>query len=829
MLYQAVEQSPATIVITDTEGRIVYANPAFEQTSGYTREEAFGQNPRILKSGKTPSSEYSEMYRNLCAGGQWKTLFHNRRKDGSLYWESAHLSAVKNEAGHVTHFLAIKEDITRQRKQEIYLQALQKRTEALLNLPGIQENHDEKAFLKQALALIKEQTGSGIVFLHEVRSEGRFLQRIACLGCPKAGECPMLRGEAVSAEAAGPWARCILEGKPVFSKPGELNWKCSSSMVAVRNYVSTPVIEQGRAVMVAVAANRSGGYGKLELETLQTFAENIWTLLQRDRAQRELVRSNERLRQSMQEARRLAKAAQAANETQSTFLANMSHEIRTPMNGILGMTHLLKQTPLSDEQREYVQIAHNSGQLLLALLNDVLDLSKIEAGKFSLAPALFPLQELVTEICQPILHQCRQKGLHFQINQAEAFPDAVLGDRLRIRQIFDNLLNNAVKFTEVGSIHLHLRLDRDTSTSSRALLSVAVEDTGPGILPERQNQLFGKFQQIDNSMRRKHGGSGLGLYICKQLLDMMGGNIWYENLSEGGSRFSFSLPLELAVTPHVGSYETAEPAPWAGQLSAHFVNRSGHVLVVEDNTVNQQVALAILHKLGIQTELAENGVQALDLLRRNHYSLVLTDVQMPEMDGVELFNRIRSPESGVKNPAVPVIAMTAHALHGDAEAYRAMGMNDLMTKPIDPEIFARVISRHLPEPPQNPLHANIARESLPAATTNKVLNYEELHSRVMGDKSLAETLLNQFLEDFPQQLHHLMQALDEEDQERAYRMSHTIKGASANLSAEEIRRISGNVQHALHAGHPAEARRAAAELPEAFNRLKQVCQNHIPS
>ncbi len=385
------------------------------------------------------------------------------------------------------------------------------------------------------------------------------------------------------------------------------------------------------------------------------------------------------IEQKLIEVEKLKAKAEAASEAKSQFLANMSHEIRTPMNGILGMTELAMQADSVDEQLECLTTIRSSGDALLSILNDLLDLSKIEAGKFEIQDAPFSLRELVTESGKVFAFRIKEKGLHFQSVVADTLPDMLIGDGWRLRQILLNLLGNAVKFTEQGSISMSADTKRD---GDQTFLRLAVRDSGIGIPAEKQAQIFEAFRQADLSISRKYGGTGLGLSICLKLVSLMGGKIELESEAGKGSTFSVLLPLRVSEvqTTHIPAATNGARADLA----------SLNILLAEDNPVNQKVAARLLEKQGHRVTVGANGIIAVDQFKNGVFDLVLMDVQMPEMDGLEATREIRRFEASRKT-RTPIIAMTAQTMNGDRDNCFAAGMDGFISKPIRlPELWAAI-------------------------------------------------------------------------------------------------------------------------------------------
>lgn len=480
--------------------------------------------------------------------------------------------------------------------------------------------------------------------------------------------------------------------------------------------------------------------------------------------------------------------AESASLAKSVFLANMSHEIRTPMNGILGTLDLMLQNPLPPDQQERAKIIQKSADSLMSIINDILDISKIEAGKLQLDTQVFKLADLLADFAETIQPNINAKNLSFQYELEPLEGQSYLGDVGRIRQILNNLVGNAIKFTEKGFVFVDVQMIRENA--QEALLKFNVKDTGIGIAEDVQKNLFNRFTQGDDSTTRKYGGTGLGLSICQQLAELMGGEVGVNSKRNQGSHFWFTVNLEKPAHQSVDASADRIVNKVTGQYE-------GIVLVVDDNETNQFVAKGVLQALGLKVTLANDGAEAIKAWENRRFDLIIMDCQMPIMDGFEATAKIRQLEIERSEPPIPIIAMTASAMQGDREKCLAAGMNDYITKPIETAVVERVIAPwlHKLDSKQSP-NISATHGSVAAAEEIPLFDFAALQNRLSGDQALIHEIIHKFTNSMGQHIKRLGKEVSQMDLKAISATAHALVGSAATVGCDQLSQMALAMEHA---------------------------------
>lgn len=757
---QAVEQSGNSMVITDRDGRIIYVNPYFCTVTGYSSEEVLGENPRLLKSGVQDDAVYSELWQTISSGRTWKGTLCNRKKSGELFWEEATISPIFNEENEITHYIAIKEDITERR-------TISRRLE---------EESDKLQF-------VVEYAGFGIAIIIDRRFAWVNQSGLEMFGFESADEVlgkstEMIYPDPEAYRQVGQWFLDPANRNRIFKKELRLRKKDGSIFWVSLNGKALDTSDPGRGV--------------------------IWIvddITRRKKYEQELVRAQ--------------KEAEEASEMKSRLLANISHDIRTPLHGIMGTFDLLQDMKLNPEQAGLVASGRQAANFLLNLLNNLLDLSKIEAGQLVLDEFPFAIRELVREVGEMLSSQFRRKGVRFRCSIADDVPGALIADALRIKQIFLNLTGNSIKFTTRGEVTISVAVDQ--RQGNRVRLLCTVRDTGEGIPRGRQDRLFEAFTQADLSRRRRSAGTGLGLSICRELCTLMGGRIWFESEPGVGTTFFFTITCGVASEQQ-------------DRLSRGIDARTGWdgpglaVLIVDDNKANQDILRLILEQDGHRIQVADNGLAALGQMAGTRFDLVFMDMQMPEMDGLTATRIIRcceeetlSPPAGlaekygdlmsrlhraIRGKRIPIVALTANAMQDDRERCRQAGMDAYLAKPFQRGQLLHILADFFGSESRGPGVDDDRRdrpEQQPAVPTMASVR-RFLRTRYPFTEEQVTTLIATTCRGIEQDLARLAAAAEAAEISRIGEIAHKVKGSFFNLGLEHMAAGVGGMEQAAKQG-----------------------------
>ena len=755
-LSRAMEQSPAAVIVTDVDANILYVNPRFTLITGYTPEEVLGRNPRLLQSGQTATSVFGDMWFTLRQKRPWSGQFVNRRKNGQVYWEEAHVSPVLDETGAVYQYVGFLMDVSDRRAAE----------ERLNHQMYLLEAAQQAARIGYYETDVAQGTWYSSPMLNEIYGIDKFFVRTV-------DSWTQLIHPDDRQRVSDYFSRILREGTPFHLQYRVIRYR--DGQICWVDVWGRLELENGRPVRVigTVMDVTERKLAELELEAYRKSLEA--QIADRTRA---LNESNQRLAAAVE-------VAEAASMAKSDFLANMSHEIRTPMNAIIGMTGLLEQETLDPGQREKLKRIIAAGDHLLAIIEDILDLSRIEASKMQLYLSVFRPRDLVAQCINLLMDTIEEKGLKVVCEVDPDVPEAVQGDLARLKQILINFGANATKFTDKGMIRFSVAtLQQDASS---CLLRFQVEDTGIGIDRDVIDRIFLTFEQADSSTTRRYGGTGLGLAICKRLARLMGGDIGAESTLGVGSKFWFTARLEI-VEDHSFPAEPLPPASF--NESAAIDLKGARILLVEDNSANQDITHDLLENAGFHVDMAGNGQEAIQLAQSRSYDLILMDSQMPVMDGLEATRAIRSlPDYA----ATPIIALTANAYEQNRRNCLEAGMNDFIAKPVKMSVLLATVGQWLVRPGP---HA----ETEPAPPSSAV---------VAADKP-DEEVIRQFL----QQLERLLETKDS----AAYRLIKTdspVIQAALGAQYRPIRRMIENFDYAKALENLQACRGPVSEVDEA--------------
>ena len=907
----AFESAPFGMALVTRDRRFYRVNATLCRMLGYSEEE-------LLALNWTKTSVPGDVFRTNEAVDrlererpEWveyeKRYLH---KDGHVVWARVRAS-LSFETADRWHFVVHIEDITERKLADAAIRSSEDRVRQLLDstaeaiygtdIEGVCTFANAASLRMLGYPDSQSLIGKNMHFLtHHTRADG---------SAYPIDKCP----NRISAHSGG---------RPVHAD-NEVLWRADGTSFHAE-YWCHPVITDGKAV-----------------GTVVTFLD----ITERKRAEEELIR--------------LKDLAETANLAKGRFLANMSHEIRTPLNGVIGMVELLLDSRLAPEQRRCAEVVRESAATLRSMLDHVLDLSKIDAGKVALECLDFDLRQVLEGVAEVQAIAAQRKGLELTCLVAPGTTGRLHGDAGRLRQVVTNLVANAIKFTERGEVGI--RVKTAAELDGAVTLEFAIADTGIGIPRDRATALFSPFVQADDSTTRKYGGTGLGLAICKHLVEMMGGRIAFDSAEGRGSTFHFTARFERQVTQTAGANQpdrlrgvrvlvvddsgpnrevvttfltnwgcrasqasdgaaalallhhaarerdpfaialvdtglpgssdleiarwiAADPrllatcvlamAPLAEQVAgvhspsliacvskpiiesrlrqaltevmdgeaaerraapatagprpdAAPVATPARILLAEDHPINQEVMLHLLHRLGYAADLVANGALAVEALRNVDYDLVLMDCEMPEVDGYEATRQIRDPATGVRNPRIPVVAVTANAMTGDRENCLRCGMDDYLAKPVGPDELALALAKWIPR--TKPAATCMSAKPAAVLGSDIVFDLASLLKRVGGNRALAKRLVEQFVGDMPSQLSLLRKHVEEGDAPGARRQAHKLKGAAATLSAGALREAAFQAEQAAAAGRLIQFAELIAAMEREFDRVKAAMRTPAPA
>jgi PAS domain S-box-containing protein len=655
-LSQVVQQSPESIVVTNPEGIIEYVNPAVCSKSGYSANELIGMKPGILSSGETPREEYKILWETIKAGNEWKGEFHNRKKNGELYWERASISPIKDQAGNILNFLSIKEDITEQKHQESIQRVLYNISRQVSESTGVRQLLE---IIKTELSVLINTRNFHIVFY----SEDSGMLSSAYGNDEKDAFTSWPAGKSLTGYVIRHNKSLLLKHKDFqeLVATGEVELVGSPSEI----WLGVPLTVEGKpyGAFVVQDYQNAEAYGENELRILEFVAGQVSISIQRQKALNDIQHA-------------LLKA-EAGDRLKTAFINNISHEIRTPLNGILGFTEMILNPDSSPEDNIlYYSVIKKSSKRLLETVNSYMDISLIVSGTMEISRRALNIDLLMEEIFEEFVDICEPKGIELKVSRPihqEALK--ISTDNLKLHKVLAHLIDNAVKFTQKGLITFGYEL---TETDIQFFIS----DTGSGIQPDVLDVIFDAFMQADVSPTRGYEGSGLGLTISHGMVKLLGGKLWVDTASGKGSTFFFTLPLrENPVIAVVKAPEIPKSRPSDKPL----------ILIAEDDDSNYKYIEIVLQYASYNVIRAENGYEAVECCHKYpELSLVLMDIKMPMMDGFEATRQIKT-----FRPDLPVIALTAHVTAEDRNAAMASGCNEYITKPVSKTTLLEIIGNSI--------------------------------------------------------------------------------------------------------------------------------------
>jgi PAS domain S-box-containing protein len=769
--------------LKDTEGRLLAVNQPFAQLVGrFSPEEVVGKTdydlwpPSLAQGYRTDDQEVIRTRKQ-------KAIEEQVPGQAGLRWFETYKSPLFDTSGTVTGTTGFSRDITDRKRAEEHLLKRVNFESAIAAISGDFAGKSGSTLddgIRKALRIIGRTVKADRSYLFTINgnvmdntyewSEDGMPSEIENLQRISPDSFPWIMGRLRRFETV---SVARMQDLP----PEAENERREFLRASIKSVISVPVVGGGRlhGFIGFDAVRQEREWSLDDIRLIQIVAGLFASVIERKQAEDDILRARD--------------AAQVANRAKSQFLANISHEIRTPMNAILGLTDLVLDSQLEERQRMNLETVRQSAYNLLTMLNQLLDLSKIEAGKMEMHETRFNLAAALDGALMPFRLQARQKGILLSYEIGRSVPRDLEGDVGFLRQVITNLVGNAVKFADHGEISLVVQSEGISMDDGKSILRFAVSDRGIGIAPDKLETIFESFTQADGSVTRKYGGTGLGLAISKRLVGLLGGRIWAASVPGSGSTFSFTAAFaKKPSSSSVSKTSSYTPHASSGRRFGAF-----RVLLAEDNAGNQELVRQVLMKRGHGVSVAGNGQEVLALLETETFDLILMDIQMPEMDGVEALRKIRENECLSGTRRVPVIALTAHAFESDRERFLNAGFDGYLPKPFSVIDLTRVVEEKASCPCEAGIPAPPEQEEQGYTSTLPV-NIDEALERLEGDREILDNILNVYLRETPELVLSLERALQRQSAEDAERFAHSIKSVSANIGAGRMAGVASEIE-----------------------------------